>query len=143
MRLTLAPEAARLIVACAGHPAPILVPAGAAPVAVSAEGDLLGIMAAIRLQTAEVELRPGDGLVAYTDGVTDQGGEERRSPEHALADRKAGASARELATILEDLASDPVGRHRDDIAILALRFLGSNLVATPRATGHQRQRART
>ena len=126
MRLTLSPGTARLAIACAGHPAPIVVSRHGAPTAVAAEGDLLGIMPTVRLQTAEVELLLGDSLVAYTDGVTDQGGDARRSPERALADRRPEDGAQELARILEDLANHPVGRHPDDIAILALRFVGND-----------------
>jgi serine phosphatase RsbU (regulator of sigma subunit) len=142
IRLTLEPESARLVIACAGHPAPIVVPRHDGPTAVAAEGGLLGILPTIHLDTAELQLRPGDGLVAYTDGVTDQGSEVRRSPEMALADRREGDGARELAQILEDLATHPVGRHPDDIAILALRFLGPGVSATqlsmePQAQGKE------
>lgn len=119
----LEPESARVQVACAGHPAPILVPAVGSPAAVEAEGDLLGMEPIIRLHPAELELRPGDSLVAYTDGVTDQGPEARRAPEQALRDQ-AGADAESLAESLEDLAHQPTGRHPDDIAIVAVRFLG-------------------
>ena len=62
LRLTVEAESARLVIACAGHPAPILVPSRDAPAAVGADGDLLGIMPTIRLRTAELELSPGDGL---------------------------------------------------------------------------------
>lgn len=116
--------AARVTIACAGHPAPILVPGNGSPDTVAAEGDLLGIMPNIRLQTAEVRLAPGDSLVAYTDGVTDQGGETRRAPEQALGERATGADAEQLAAILLDVAQRPVGRHPDDVAIVALRYLG-------------------
>jgi CHASE3 domain sensor protein len=139
IRLTLQPESVRCLISCAGHPAPILVRSRDAPETVAAEGDLLGIMPTIRLQSAEIELLPGDGLVAYTDGVTDQGGEARRSPQQALADRRPGDGARDLARILEDLASHPVGRHPDDVAILALRYLGDEVAATPRALEPQTQ----
>lgn len=137
IRLTLEAESARVLTACAGHPAPILVPYRDAPAAVAAEGDLLGILPTIRLQTAEVQLHPGDSLVAYTDGVTDQGAEVRRSPELALADRGTQDGAQDLVKILEDLARHPVGRHPDDIAILALRFLGQDVAAGQRPIGRQ------
>jgi serine phosphatase RsbU (regulator of sigma subunit) len=143
MRLTLEPESARLVIACAGHPPPILVSGRSVPTAVPAEGDLLGIMPAIRLQTAEVELLPGESLVAYTDGVTDQGPEPRRSPEQALADRRPGDGAAELASLLEDLARQPVGRHPDDIAILALRFVGEGASPAPRAREPEAQVSET
>lgn len=133
MRLTLETESARVEVACAGHPAPIMVPRVGMATRVDAEGDLLGMGPAMRLQTAELELRPGDALVAYTDGVTDQGPERRLSPEQALRDRAPGADAEQLAAMLEALSRDPAGTHPDDIAILALRFLGQEVDGEPLA----------
>jgi serine phosphatase RsbU (regulator of sigma subunit) len=131
LKLTVQPRSVAVDIACAGHPAPILVSPERTPVAVAARGDLLGVLPTIRLETAEAELQPGDSLVAYTDGVTDQGPEVRLSPEQALRDRTVGADAEELAAILEDLAQQPVGRHPDDIAIIALRFLGQEAKVGP------------
>ena len=48
-------------VACAGHPAPILVPAGGTPQPLAAEGTLVGVLPAIELHPVTVELAPGDG----------------------------------------------------------------------------------
>lgn len=124
LRLTLEPQYLHVAIACAGHPAPILVPSVGTPAAVDAQGDLLGMVRAMRLRSTELRLRVGDSLVAYTDGVTDQGPESRPSPEQVLADREQGADAEQLAGILEALAHQPPRRHPDDIAILALRFLG-------------------
>lgn len=121
------PDGAWATVACAGHPPPIVVPAVGDPEPVQADGDLLGIWPAIRLRSAEVRLRPGDSLVLYTDGVTDQGPELRPPPREALRGRPAGANADQLAGILEHLARSGGGSHRDDIAILAVRFLGKEL----------------
>jgi serine phosphatase RsbU (regulator of sigma subunit) len=124
MMLSLDADRARIEVACGGHPRPVLVPHDGPASAVAADGDLLGIMPTIRLRTAEVELRPGDSLVAYTDGVTDLGPEARRAPAQALEDRGTSADAEQLAGILTDLAREPPGRHPDDVAIIALRFVG-------------------
>ena len=90
----------------------------------AADGDLLGILPTIRLRTAEVELGPGDSLIAYTDGVTDVGPEARRSPAEALQDRATDADPEELARILIELSRNPPGRRPDDVAIIALRFVG-------------------
>jgi serine phosphatase RsbU (regulator of sigma subunit) len=128
--LALEPGGARAMVACAGHPAPVVVPARGEPAPVPADGDLLGVWPSIRLHTAEVQLRPGDSLVLYTDGVTDQGPQLRRAPHQALGGRPPGASADQLAGIMERLARDGAGTHRDDIAILAVRFLGEGLPRT-------------
>jgi serine phosphatase RsbU (regulator of sigma subunit) len=123
MTVTIGAELATVNLACAGHPAPILVPADAAPQAVDARGDLLGIFPSIRLQANELELRPGDSVVAYTDGVTDRGAEAPVSPERALSEQ-AGPNADELAAALQRLAQRPLSSHPDDVAIIALRFLG-------------------
>jgi serine phosphatase RsbU (regulator of sigma subunit) len=129
LTVTLGPDEALIRLACAGHPAPILVPADGSPSAIAAHGDLLGIFPEIRLETTELVLHPGDSLVAYTDGVTDQGPEALVSPEQALRDQRA-TNADELASTLERLARRPLARHPDDVAILALRFLGGVLVST-------------
>ena len=123
LTVTLKPEVALVELACAGHPAPIFVPADGTASALPTHGDLLGVFPTVRLQTAELELRRGDCLVAYTDGVTDQGPETRISPEQALREQ-AGTHAEALASTLEQLAQRPIGPHPDDVAILALRFLG-------------------
>jgi serine phosphatase RsbU (regulator of sigma subunit) len=124
LKLCVEPGLLTIDIVCAGHPAPVLVPAEGLPSALSVRGDLLGVMPDVRLETTVVQLRPGDALVAYTDGVTDQGSEVRLSPEQALRERSPGSSAEELAGILEDLSRSPIGRHPDDIAIVALRFVG-------------------
>jgi serine phosphatase RsbU (regulator of sigma subunit) len=121
--VTLKPDVALVELACAGHPAPIFVPADGTPGAVPTHGDLLGVFPTVRLQTAELELHRGDSVVAYTDGVTDQGPETRISPEQALREQ-TGTHAEALASTLEQLAQRPIGPHPDDVAILAFRFLG-------------------
>jgi CHASE3 domain sensor protein len=132
LTVTLGPDEALVRLACAGHPAPILVPADGTPRAIATHGDLLGIFPEIRLETSELVLRRGDSLVAYTDGVTDQGPEAPASPEQALRDQP-GAGADQLASTLERLARRPFSRHPDDVAILALRFLGGAPAPTPPA----------
>ncbi len=112
-------------VTCAGHPPPIVVPAQGPPRALVAEGTLLGVLPAIELYPAHADLAEGDAIVAYTDGVTDQGPEQGPSPEQALVDRPAGGDAEGLADALQQLADAYAGPYRDDIAILALRFVGS------------------
>ena len=114
---------AHVTVACGGHPAPVLVPATGQATAIDARGDLVGIWPELRLQTADVRLDPGDSLVVYTDGVTDQGPQARRPPEAVLGGR-ADASAASLADSLQRHALPAGEEQRDDIAILALRFVG-------------------
>ena len=116
---------AEVTVACAGHPAPILVPKAGEPSTLPARGTLLGVWPDILLHTAEIRLSPGDSLVTYTDGVTDQGPETQLSPPlETLRDHAPPASAEQLARLLDRSAHPGASRQRDDIAILALRFTG-------------------
>jgi serine phosphatase RsbU (regulator of sigma subunit) len=129
--LTLEDSQVRASVACAGHPAPILVPVDGTPSTTRAGGTLLGIWDDVTLHTSEVLLSAGDSLIAYTDGVTDQGPDYRvATPDEMLRDRPPEASADQLAGALMSYAHRRSGRQRDDIAILALRFRG-----TPDGTG--------
>jgi serine phosphatase RsbU (regulator of sigma subunit) len=85
----------------------------------------VGVWSDISLRSSTVRLTRGDSLVAYTDGVTDQGPEgEPAEPVDALRDRPRGTSAEQLATLVENYADRRNPRQRDDIAILALRFNG-------------------
>jgi serine phosphatase RsbU (regulator of sigma subunit) len=109
--------------ACAGHPPGILVPATGEPSVLAARGTLLGVWPDIRLQTCDLRLARGDSIVLYTDGVSDPGPGPMRLPVQALSDRPDGADAEQLADALQAYARQPEGPQRDDIAILALRFL--------------------
>ncbi len=55
-------------VACAGHPPAILLRPGEPPRALEAEGSLLGVFPDERYDEVEVELRPNDRLLFYSDG---------------------------------------------------------------------------
>jgi phosphoserine phosphatase RsbU/P len=119
-------EEARVTVACAGHPPAIIVSRDGEPTSVAAPGDLLGIWPNIRLTEVEVRLRPGEGLLLYTDGVTDQGPGAVGSLERALSHLNPDPSAEQLADALSAEAGRSGGVPRDDVAIIALRYLPSS-----------------
>lgn len=115
----------RLAVCCAGHPPPVVVRANGRIERVGLPGSLLGLFPDVRLLEETVQLRNGDTLVAFTDGVTDatrsgeQFGDERL--ELALADVR-GVTAQEVADHLLEQVLDFGGtQSRDDIAIVALQ----------------------
>lgn len=121
--------------ASAGHPLPILVPAGGGARGVGRPGTLVGVFDEMRVHPVRVRLAPGDTLVLYTDGVTDV------APPHDLdedavlelvgaasraglhADGTADQIHRRLAEIL------PIPRREDDIALLVLRACPDGAVA--------------
>jgi serine phosphatase RsbU (regulator of sigma subunit) len=93
-----------------------------------APGTLIGLMRDPSLADRRTELRAGDALVLYTDGITDA-----RAPEHVLEpdDLRAALGAMHgdsCQRMVEQLAALAVGKEgvapRDDIAVLALRARG-------------------
>ena len=115
---------ARVTIACGGHPLPLIVRADGTTEQVGAPGTLLGLVASPDLQDCSAELRAGDTLVLYTDGLTEAGAPARVwTPEEleAAAGAVAGASAAATVEHLLAAAVDPVPHARDDVAVLALR----------------------
>jgi anti-sigma regulatory factor (Ser/Thr protein kinase) len=119
----LEPGRGRLEIASGGHPAPLLLRGGQVE-ALGSSGTILGIMDDPPLTEREVELRPGDTVVFYTDGVTDAHAPERILSPEQLAEALAGCegmSPPEVAAHIEALAlgmSDLPPR--DDIAIVVV-----------------------
>jgi len=128
VHLDLSRPVIRATVACGGHP-PALVVRGPGKVeAVGAGGTLLGLLPDPKLIDVRAELRAGDSLVLYTDGIT-----EARAPDRLLDEtdlgRVLGAAARQpVQRMVEQLAAYAVGKDgvppRDDLAVLALRARG-------------------
>ncbi|MEJ5914584.1 PP2C family protein-serine/threonine phosphatase [Pseudokineococcus sp. 1T1Z-3] len=63
--------AATAVVALAGHPRPVLLPADGPARHVGRHGSLLGVLPDVSTYDEAVPLRPGDQLVLFTDGVTE------------------------------------------------------------------------
>jgi sigma-B regulation protein RsbU (phosphoserine phosphatase) len=125
-----ASSAGEMEIANAGHCSPIVVRAQGSFDVLAESGLPLGL--AIGAQTGEsysaqrVVLREGDGLVVYTDGLTEA--ENSDDDEYgidrllAVLGRSRGAAPQEMiANCLADLSSFLGGKERaDDLTILAL-----------------------
>jgi serine phosphatase RsbU (regulator of sigma subunit) len=124
-RVTRIPDGVRLSVCCAGHLQPFVVRAHGDVERVGLPGSLLGLFPDVRLMEETVQLRRGDMIVAFTDGVTEARNEEEEfgedRTEKVLAGC-AGLSATEtVGTLLDEVLRFGEGPSRDDIAIVALR----------------------
>ena len=110
----------------AGHPPALRRRPGGSVEAVEAPGRILGVFADAALTERRIELRPGDALVLYTDGVTEarrngeEYGEQRlRDLLAALPDdATAGVIAQQVEQqVLEFGGAEPA----DDTAVLVVR----------------------
>jgi serine phosphatase RsbU (regulator of sigma subunit) len=115
----------RATVSSGGHPLPLVLRADGRVHPAGEAGTLLGVFDDPTLTDSVVDLEPGDALVLYTDGVTD----ERRGDEefgerrlHELLSSLAGRSADEIAAAVDvAVAAFRTGVPRDDVAVLVLR----------------------
>jgi serine phosphatase RsbU (regulator of sigma subunit) len=121
----------RLTMASGGHPPALLVRADGSVEHVGAEGMLLGLFDEVRLRDRSIDLRRGDALLLYTDGVT----EARDAAGSMLEDTGLATLVRSLwrdgpmDELCGELESAVVARQgggaKDDIALLAVRVLSA------------------
>jgi serine phosphatase RsbU (regulator of sigma subunit) len=120
------PGHALLSVALAGHPPPLLIDKGGGATLIGAPGTLLGVIDPIDVTETQTELRAGDTLLLYTDGVPDAGRLTTQLGEDGLIElcRKAPVfSLGELLEHIEHVALEHAeGGLRDDLALLGLRL---------------------
>jgi PAS domain S-box-containing protein len=124
-RVRVTSSGARLVVAGAGHPPPLVRRADGTVEAVPATGSLLGVLDEVAPLDMPVELGPGDALVAFTDGVTEARGAGGMFGEERLAavlakgrDDDAGALADRIVRAVQGYKGDAA---LDDVAVLVLR----------------------
>jgi serine phosphatase RsbU (regulator of sigma subunit) len=118
--------AARATIACGGHPLPLLLRADGRLEVAGKPGTLLGSFPEPELTDQTVDLRSGDVLVLYTDGVTEARSDHQTFGEdrlRAVLEARRGKSAAEIAAAIEEAALEfQQGRARDDIAVVVLRM---------------------
>ena len=124
-RMRVRSAGAWLTLATAGHPPPLILRAGGEVVTVATSGPLLGVLREIENADVTVDLKPGDALVCYTDGVTEARGREGLFGERRLNEVVA-AGAGQSAARIADRVRDAVlefqdGHTHDDLALLVLR----------------------
>ena len=125
-------DGARLTVASAGHPLPLLRRAGQPVQPIGRHGVLLGVDGEEDWTEATVTLGPGDTVLFYTDGVTETPGDAARFGEMRLRDAMTRAPDGPMALLAEidrSLRDFQAGAARDDCAMLALQFHGVRVAA--------------
>ncbi len=126
---TLEPASGQLRYVNAGHNPPLLIRADGEVESLHAGGMVLGLFEGVPYEAGRVQMRPGDTLLAYSDGVTetwspegDEYGEEKLSA-FAVGNRGLDAASLQDA-ILGDIESFEAGaRATDDRTLVVLRRL--------------------
>lgn len=106
-------------VASGGHPKPLLVAAEGEVTPVEAQGTLLGWFEDLDLTVGAAELRPGDSLVLFTDGITEAGFRDE-SPGTPFTDKA-------LSELLTTCAGEPASRIADAVEQRVLAAEGGEL----------------
>jgi PAS domain S-box-containing protein len=116
-------RAARLTVACGGHPLPFVLRRRGKVETIGAPGSLLGVFEDVSIEDRSTVLKPGDLAVFFTDGLVDS-----RHPTplddgalRALVQACAGRGAQETVDRIAEAVADPSGQAPDDICVVVLR----------------------
>jgi serine phosphatase RsbU (regulator of sigma subunit) len=115
----------KMQVSCGGHPAPLVIRASRMVEETDCIGTLLGVFPEADLSDSPVELGPGDAIVFYTDGVTEQFGRNGTQGDARLVSllwESEGLDATTIADrIYREAALEDDDAPRDDMAIVVLR----------------------
>jgi serine phosphatase RsbU (regulator of sigma subunit)/PAS domain-containing protein len=110
-----------------GHPGPAVVRADGRVEILEPDGMPLGLFEGAQFNELEFELREGDLLLFYTDGVTEARSADLEFFEDRLADELAAMAGREAAdtvrAVQELVTSFSQGDLRDDVTILAVKLV--------------------
>jgi PAS domain S-box-containing protein len=117
---------ARLTVASGGHPLPWVIRADGATEQVGLPGLLIGAFDQAETRDAVVDLKVGDAVVLYTDGVVEERDDDYVTfGQERLRDVLGEATGRPASQLVDDVVAAVTafsGRDpRDDVAVLALR----------------------
>ncbi len=116
---------ARLRLASAGHPPPLILRAEGTIESVEVGGPLLGVVPEVTHRDVHVTLAPGDALVCFTDGVTEGRGPQGMFGDRALVPTLEACAGLDAETIAERVTRAALdfqgGQTQDDLALLVLR----------------------
>ncbi len=121
----LEPSTGSLLYVNGGHDAPVVFGSGSARARLLPTGPAVGMMPDMGFGVGRARLEPGEGLLAFTDGVTDARGPSGRYGEERLLDllREPCACASSLLDAIEaSVSAHAAGEEQaDDITLLAVR----------------------
>ena len=122
------PASGQLEMCRAGHPAPVLLSPGTAPVLLDQGDDLLlGVDPIEQYTTVTIPLPAGSTLLLATDGLLEDNGSGPDGNVRALIRVLQDGAGDELETLADRLLASPrLTRHGDDIALMVARADGAS-----------------
>ena len=116
----------RIRVACAGHPAPIVLRCSGGVDELGTGGRLLGLSGEAPCDEQIAFLSPGDAVIFFTDGVTeapDGSGFFGIEGLTRAIDTASALSARELIETVDRALTSGSDYQRDDVAVVAIKVI--------------------
>jgi serine phosphatase RsbU (regulator of sigma subunit) len=112
----------------AGHPYPILLRRGLAPLSMQSRGGLLGVFEGMEFEEQTVSLQSGDKILIYSDGAEALIGKTDDTGEFLFSDYFLSLCELPAVSMLESLEHTAAGWKRtiaetDDITLLAMEIL--------------------
>ena len=108
----------------AGHPLPFLIRANGEVSQIGRPGTLLGVVSEVDLSVVTFDLRSGDAIVMFTDGLIEARRDNDQFGNHGVREvleSCAGLSPTQIVAALEEAVTiHGRGEPRDDLAILVL-----------------------
>jgi serine phosphatase RsbU (regulator of sigma subunit) len=119
-------EGLALTTSCGGHPLPLVLRGDGTVSSVGEPGTLLGVFPDPVLRDQDYGLAPGDSLLMYTDGITDErGADGTEFGEDRVRQALTSCSGLDADAIADRIVASVQGYHsgppRDDIAVLVIR----------------------
>ncbi|MEJ2708533.1 MAG: SpoIIE family protein phosphatase [Anaerolineales bacterium] len=120
------PAVGSLMYINAGHPSPLVIDSSGVKSHLQPTGPAVGLLPGLEFNIEQIDLAPGEMLLAFTDGVTDvldpAGHEYSESRLERLAAQTVGSAGERIERIMGDLMHhmDKTDQY-DDITLLALR----------------------
>ncbi|HEY3373468.1 MAG TPA: SpoIIE family protein phosphatase [Candidatus Aquicultor sp.] len=129
----LEPESGALNVCRAGHPEMVILEENSCRYCHMESNMPIGIFEDVVYEENEVSITPGQGIILYTDGLTEARQEKKILGDDGLIEAVSlmapGLSAQKVANDLVALARHVSGgKQQDDIAIIVIRLLGQESV---------------
>jgi sigma-B regulation protein RsbU (phosphoserine phosphatase) len=123
-RIELSDAGLRLLLSCGGHPPPLVYRREQRVESLECRGSVLGVWPDPQLVDIPVELRPGDAIVFYTDGIIERFERAGRGGDAqlvALLWEEEGGNAERIADrIYQEAAVPEAERPMDDMALVVL-----------------------